>query len=380
MNIIGFPARVNCKELTGHPNSGNFFIMNMISKMRFEVFQKQLALRGEEQQALFKQADAVRREAIGDKVHFRGIIEFSNICEKNCYYCGIRRENRNTERFRMSLEEIEDCLKFIDKAGYQNVVLQSGELTNPQSVDLVVSILRHIKTTFPDWGITLSLGELSYDDLKRLREEGATRYLLRIESSSPEFYKKMHPLDHSHQKRLQTLRDLQALDYQVGTGVIIGLPRQTTKEVFEDFQFLTHNDFHMFGIGPYVMHGDTPLATEENKKWWNAEKREILENTLNFLAMLRIALPKANIATATALDAIHPLGRHRALTAGCNIFMPSVTPGQYRKMYLLYENKPCVEEGAGDCLDCSVARVRRAGLTPGLKEKGDSKLYASHEE
>jgi biotin synthase len=342
-------------------------------------FQRQLAFRGDEQKDLFQKADAVRREAIGDKVHFRGIIEFSNICEKNCYYCGIRRDNRKTERFRMSLEEIADCLKFIDRAGYQNVVLQSGELTNPQAVDFVISILRLIKKQYPDWGITLSLGELSCHDLKRMREEGGARYLLRIESSTPEFYKTMHPADHSHARRLQTLKDLKELGYQVGTGVIIGLPGQTAEHVYQDFQFLTDpgNGFHMFGIGPYVMHGDTPLATEENKRWWNATKREILENTLNFLAMLRIALPKANIATATALDAIHPLGRHRALQAGANIFMPSVTPGEYRKMYLLYQNKPCVDEGAGDCLDCSVARVRRAGLIPGLREKGDSQLYSA---
>lgn len=344
--------------------------------MDFDTFQTLLHCKGDEQKKLWAEANAARHTHIGDKVHFRGIIEFSNLCEKNCFYCGIRRDNADVERFRMDIAEIEACLDFIEQAGYKNVVLQSGELTHPSAIEFVIQILDLIKTRYADWGITLSLGELPRNALKQLKDAGATRYLLRIETSVPELYATLHPSDHSWQRRHQVLADLKELGYQVGTGNMVGMPGQTDADLFADLQFFKNEGFHMFGLGPYVIHDETPLATAENKTAWETSKRDILDRTLNFLAILRLSIPKANIAAATALEAIHPLGRVWAMQAGANIFMPSVTPANYRKQYLLYRNKPCVDDDAGKCRDCSAGKVRRAGLVPGLNERGDSLLYA----
>lgn len=331
-----------------------------------------LTAKGKDQQELFAEANRVREKTIGKNVYFRGIIEFSNICEKNCYYCGIRKDNKKVNRYRMSLKEIGDCLDFIEKSRYGSVVLQGGELTTPSALSFLLDIVGYIHSKYPNMCITLSCGELSYDFLKKLRAEGAHRYLIRIETSVPELYKKLHPLDHSLKKRIACLKNLKKLNYQVGCGNMVGLPGQSVDDLIADLKFFQEMDFDMFGLGPYVIHKDTPLTTPSVCEWWEENKENIFNTTLNFIAILRILMPTCNIAAATALDVFNPQGRVMALKAGANVIMPSVTPNKYRNDYLLYQNKPCVDGHAHICAGCSVNKVRMAGLDPILGEKGDA--------
>lgn len=330
---------------------------------------------GNSQQELFAEANRIRQQEIGTNVYFRGIIEFSNICEKNCYYCGIRRDNKKTNRYMMNMEEIEKCLDFIQKANYGSVVLQSGELTTPASKEFLLNLVEFTHKHYPKMGITLSCGEFDYDFLKQLRKAGAHRYLLRIETSVPPLYKKLHPDDHSLAKRKQCLQNLKKLNYQVGCGNMIGLPGQTLDNMISDLQFFKEMDFDMFGLGPYVIHKDTPLGTDKNQKWWHENKENIFNMTLNFIALLRILIPTCNIAAATALDVFRPDGRIMALKAGANIIMPSVTPQKYRNDYLLYQNKPCVDGNAERCYRCIIKKTRSAHLNPVLGEQGNALHY-----
>ncbi len=343
--------------------------------MKDSDLKKYLQAKGVLQTELFDRANKTRERAIGNAVHFRGIIEFSNQCEKNCNYCGIRSGNQKIERYCMTLAEIKESLDFIDKVKYGSVVLQSGELTSPSSKKFLLDIVQLIHQEYPQIGITLSCGELDYDFLKELKESGAHRYLLRIETSNPELYTKIHPASHSFEHRIQTLKDLKKLDYQVGCGNMVGIPGQTIEDLIADLHFFKKMDFDMFGLGPYVIHKDTPLGNEKNQKWWIKNKEEIFNTTLNFIALLRLLIPTANIATATALDVFKPQGRVLALNAGANIIMPSVTPKKYRDKYLLYQDKPCVDEDPQDCTPCTIEKVRIARLTPVLGKQGNSLHY-----
>jgi biotin synthase len=330
---------------------------------------------GSLQKELSDEANRIRKESIGNSVYFRGIIEFSNICENDCYYCGIRKSNKNVERYMMTMEEIDECLKFIEKAKYGSVVLQSGEMTYKKAREFILECVKHIHSNYPTMGITLSLGELSYEDLKELKKAGAHRYLLRIETSVPELYRKLHPEYQSLEKRKQCLKDLKSLDYQVGCGNMIGTPGQTDDDILEDLMFFKNEDFDMFGLGPYVIHEDTPLSTPEVCKWWEEEKEHIYQKTLNFISMLRILMPSCNIASATALDVFHSFGRIAALRAGANVIMPSVTPNKYREDYLLYQDKPCIDGNAERCSNCIVRKVKNAKLDPALEVQGNSRHF-----
>ncbi len=330
---------------------------------------------GKEQQELFAEANRVREKVIGKNVYFRGIIEYSNICEKNCYYCGIRKGNEKVNRYRMSLKEIKDCLDFIKRAKYGSVVLQSGELNTLSTKSFLLGLVDYVHTRYPDLGITLSCGEFSYTFLKKLKEAGAHRYLIRVETSVPELYKKLHPVTHSLANRIACMKDLKKLGYQVGCGNMIGLPGQTLDHIIADLKFFKEMDFDMFGLGPYVIHEDTPLSNKVVQKWWKANKEKIFNMTLNFIALLRITMPTCNIAAATALDVFDKQGRVMALKAGANVIMPSVTPNKYRNDYLLYQNKPCVDGHAHICAGCSVNKVRLAGLNPVLGVRGDAIHY-----
>lgn len=327
------------------------------------------------QQQLFDEANRVREEAIGNEVYFRGIIEFSNVCEKNCSYCGIRKGNTKVNRYYMPLEEIAQCLEFIQKVKYGSVVLQSGEMTYPKAREFALELVEYIHEHYPEMGITLSLGELDEDFLRQLREAGAHRYLMRIETSVPRLFNALH-LDDSLEKRKECLRDLRKQDYQVGCGNMIGIPGQTLDDMIDDLLFFVEEDFDMFGLGPYVIHEDTPLGTTENQEWWQENKEKIFQRTLNFIALLRILMPTCNIATATALDVFRHQGREMALKAGANIIMPSVTPHKYRNDYLLYQNKPCVDGDAERCSGCVVKKVERTGLQPVLGKQGNSRHYS----
>ncbi len=321
---------------------------------------------------LFARSAEVKTQYVGDVVYFRGLIEFSNICGKNCLYCGIRRGNRNAQRYNLSDEEIIEAAKFAYESNYASVVLQGGELEGEVFTNRIERLVKGIKEVSDGkLGITLSVGEQSLDVYKRWSDAGAHRYLLRIESSDKELYYKIHPNDKTHnfERRLQALYDLRTAGYQLGTGVMIGLPFQTTSHLASDLLFMKELDIDMCGMGPYIEHADTPLW-EFRDQLLPLEERFNL--ALKMIAILRIMMKNINIASATALQAIDPIGREKALKIGANIIMPNITPGAYRNDYKLYENKPCVDEEASDCKNCLEARIHMSGNKIGYNEWGDS--------
>jgi biotin synthase len=330
---------------------------------------------GAERQQLFQRAQAVKLDTVGNKVYFRGLIEFSNICAKDCLYCGIRKSNKKVVRYQATDDEILEACRFAWQNRYGSVVLQSGEITSPAFVRRVNELLLKIKELSNDeLGITLSCGEQSIETYRLWRESGAHRYLLRIESSNPDLYRKIHPKNklHSYRHRLQALFDLKAAGYQVGTGVMIGFPFQTVEDLADDLLFLKQLDVDMVGMGPYIEHEDTPLYEYSDRL---KTKQERFDLALKMIAVLRLLMPDINIAAATALQAIDPAGREKALMLGANILMPNLTPCEYRKEYQLYEGKPCLDEDAGLCKNCLEARIELSGCEIGYGEWGDSKHY-----
>lgn len=298
---------------------------------------------GIKQQELWNYSKSVKESIFKNKVYIRGLIEFSNICQKNCLYCGIRKDNSKVKRYRLSVEEIMECVDFIVNNKIQSIVLQSGELDNDNFKDYLREIIKTIKNRYNFVNITLSSGEYDYEFYKELKDLGVNRYLLRIETSNEELYKKLHLESHKHKIRLQCLKDLAKNNYQVGTGNMIGAPYQTDDDIINDLRFFVENDFDMFGLGPYIIHNDTPLATKENVEQWQKNKDVILNKTLNFLCMLRICMPTVNIAAATALDVLSPKGRLIALQIASNVAMPAITPKTNRNNYQLYQNKPNID-------------------------------------
>ncbi len=309
---------------------------------------------------------------VGKKVYFRGIIELSNICDKDCYYCGIRKSNDNVERFKITKEEIVQSAIWAYENNYGSIVLQSGELQNAHFANFIEEILLEIKEkTNAKLGVTLSLGEQSDEVYKRWFNAGAHRYLLRIETTNAELYAKLHPVDHKFEDRKECLQRLKRLGYQVGTGVMIGLPYQTIAHLADDIIFFKENDIDMIGMGPYIPHNETPLAAKmpffDNK---TGEKQ--LEMGLKMIAITRLYLKDVNIAATTALQALHPKGREQGLQAGANIIMPNVTDTKYRASYQLYDNKPCLDENSTMCRSCLSKRVDSIGEEIGFDEWGDS--------
>jgi len=330
---------------------------------------------GNERQQLFQQAQKVKLDNIGNKVYFRGLVEFSNICAKDCLYCGIRKSNENIIRYEATDDEILNACRFAWENRFGSVVLQSGEISSPAFVNRIDNLLRKIKQlSNNELGITLSCGEQSLETYRRWFESGAHRYLLRIESSNPELYRKIHPNNdfHSFEVRLEALSNLRLAGYQVGTGVMIGLPFQTIDDLANDLLFLKEWDVDMVGMGPYIEHEDTPLYEFRHQL---KTKQERFDLALKMIATLRLLMPDINIAAATALQAIDPAGREKALTIGANIIMPNLTPTKYRKEYQLYEDKPCLDEDAELCRNCLEARIEISGCEIGYGEWGDSKHF-----
>lgn len=321
---------------------------------------------------LFEKAYAVKVREIGKTVHFRGIIEFSNQCVKNCYYCGIRRDNKTVRRFAMTREEVLESAAWAYRNGYGSIVLQSGERTDRDYTDFVLSLLHGIKNLSDGrLGVTLSLGEQDRETYKAWYDAGAHRYLLRIETSDPALYSKLHPADHSHAARVNCLSVLKELGYQTGTGVMIGLPGQTANDLAGDLEFFKTMDIDMIGMGPYIPHHETPLGTRHPL---TAEEKLVNFNLgLRMIALSRLTMPDINIASTTALQAIVPNGRERGLLAGANIIMPIITHSRYRADYILYDGKPCVEDNADDCKGCLEGRIKLIGETIGYNEWGDSR-------
>lgn len=331
---------------------------------------------GDERLLLFEKAAKVKNETIGNKVYFRGLIEFSNICSKDCLYCGIRKSNTNVVRYDVADDEILEACRFAWENSFGSVVLQSGELSSPAFVNRVDRLLKEIKKlSNGELGITLSCGEQSRETYQRWFESGAHRYLLRIESSNPELYRKIHPDNeiHSYDKRVQCLYLLKETGYQTGTGVMIGFPFQTIEDLADDLLFFKKMDIDMIGMGPYVEHENTPLYEYRHQL---KTKQERFDLALKMIAGLRLLMSDVNMAAATALQAIDPAGREKAVKVGANIIMPNLTPCDYRKEYQLYEGKPCLDEDASLCKNCLEARIEIAGSEIGYGEWGDSKHFA----
>ena len=339
-----------------------------------------LASEGQDRKLLFERAKEVKLSAVGNKVFFRGLVEFSNICTKDCLYCGIRSSNRNVLRYDASDKEILDACSFAWRNRFGSVVLQSGEVASKKFVKRIENLLQKIKQlSNNELGITLSCGEQTYETYQRWFESGAHRYLLRIEASSRELYYKIHPGNsrHSFGRRLEALQWLKEAGYQVGTGVMIGLPFQTMEDLAGDLLFFRQIDIDMCGMGPYVEHEHTPLYEYRHLL---AGKQERFDLALKMIATLRLLMPDINIAAATALQAIDPAGREKGLMAGANVIMPNLTPCVYRKEYALYEGKPCLDEDADLCRNCLEARIELAGCEIGYNEWGDSRHFIKKKE
>ena len=334
---------------------------------------KLLNAEGAERHKLFQMAQSVKLQTVGNKVFFRGLIEFSNICSKDCLYCGIRKSNEKVIRYEATDVEILEACNFAWQNRFGSIVLQSGEISSPAFVQRVDLLLRQIKElSNEELGITLSCGEQSVETYRQWRKSGAHRYLLRVESSNPDLYHKIHPKNnfHSFERRIQAIRDLKTCGYQVGTGVMIGLPFQTMGDLADDLLFFRKMDVDMVGMGPYIEHEDTPLYEFRNSL---KTKQERFDLALKMVATLRLLIPDINIAAATALQAIDPAGRERALVVGANILMPNLTPCNYQKEYQLYKGKPCLDEDADLCRNCLETRIELAGCEIGYGEWGDSK-------
>lgn len=340
-----------------------------------EVLIHLLTCQGKEKEQLFAQSQLVRNTTIGNGVYLRGLIEISNICIKDCLYCGIRKTNDNTTRYFLRQEEIIQAAIFAYEHHYGSVVLQGGERSDPAFITETEKIIKEIKRLSNDkLGITLSLGEQSRDTYKRWFESGAHRYLLRIETSNENLYRKIHPENslHSFATRMECIHRLQYTGYQTGTGVMIGLPFQTIEYLANDLLFLKSLDIDMVGMGPYLEHPDTPLY---KYKHLLLPQQERLELGLRMVSCLRLLMPDINIAATTALQAIDPEGREKALQIGANVIMPNITPQVNRGNYRLYDNKPGMDEGAEESTRKLIESIRKSGCEVRLGEWGDSQHF-----
>lgn len=309
---------------------------------------------------LAQRARAVRDAHYGRKVYIRGLIEYSNYCKNDCLYCGIRRSNRNAERYRLSKEQILDCCRTGYALGFRTFVLQGGE--DPYFTDeRAASIVSAIRSEFPDCAITLSMGERGRESFQRLFDAGANRYLLRHETADCDHYARLHPAELTLQNRMQCLCDLKNIGYQTGTGMMVGSPFQTTDCLVRDLRFIQQLQPQMVGIGPFIPHHDTPFA-----QYPAGTARQ----TLTLLSMLRLMLPCALLPATTALGTIDGDGREKGMNAGCNVVMPNLSPRDCRSKYLLYDNKIATGDEAAESLNSLKKRMERAGYEI-VTDRGD---------
>ena len=312
-------------------------------------------------ETLRREALALCRNYYGNQVYIRGLIEFTNYCKNNCYYCGIRRDNPHVRRYRLSTEEILSCCREGYGLGYRTFVLQGGE--DPYFTDeRMTELIRQIREEYPDCAITLSIGEREKDSYRKFREAGADRYLLRHEAADAAHYRSLHPEEMHFSHRIQCLYDLKALGYQVGAGFMVGSPGQKLEHMAKDLLFLQKLQPEMVGIGPFIPHHDTRYAKEQAGS---------VEMTLFLLSVIRILLPKVLLPATTALGTMDPVGREKGLLAGANVIMPNLSPEKNRKDYSLYDNKICTGEEAAQSIASLRKRVESVGCQV-VTDRGDA--------
>ena len=312
---------------------------------------------------LYESARAVQREAYGTGVFLRGLIEFTNYCRNDCFYCGIRRSNPNAARYRLTDDQILQCCDQGYSLGFRTFVLQGGE--DPCFTDeRMVPVVRSIRRNYPDCAITLSLGERSRDSYQALFDAGADRYLLRHETANEEHYRYLHPPELSLKNRKDCLFSLREIGFQVGAGMMIGAPGQRKTHLVKDLRFLQDLRPHMIGIGPFIPHKDTPF---------HGEPSGTLEDTLHMLAILRLMFPNVLLPATTALGTIHQQGRELGILAGANVIMPNLSPVNVRGKYLLYDGKICTGDEAAECHSCLERRMEKIGYHI-IVDRGDSKV------
>lgn len=312
---------------------------------------------------LYQKADRLRQQMYGNDIYIRGLIELTNYCKNDCLYCGIRRSNRNAQRYRLNLEDIMACCRLGYELGFRTFVLQGGEdgwYTDAKICDIVSTIKRE----FPDCAITLSLGEKSRDSYQAYFDAGADRYLLRHETATPSHYARLHPPELSLETRMECLRNLKEIGYQTGCGFMVGSPFQTAENLADDLQFLSDFQPQMVGIGPFIPHHDTPFAQEPAGS---------VDTTLFFLAIIRLMLPHVLLPATTALGTLDPKGREKGVRAGANVIMPNLSPLSVRKKYMLYDNK--ISTGEESAQSVASLRTRMAAIgCQVVTARGDYKI------
>ena len=309
---------------------------------------------------LFSMGAQTARQYYGRNIFVRGLIEFTNHCRNDCYYCGIRASNKNINRYRLSSDEILQCCKNGYSLGFRTFVLQGGEDMN-YSDDFCAEIIERIKRSYPDCAITLSIGERSRSSYQRYFDAGADRYLLRHETADILHYEKLHPGKMSFENRMRCIRDLKEIGYQTGVGFMVGSPFQTDESLYADLRFIKETEPQMVGIGPFVPHKDTPFAGYPQGSG---------ALTLKLLSIIRLMLPSVLLPATTALGTIDPKGREKGILAGANVVMPNLSPVMHRKDYSLYDNKICTGEEAAECKDCLSRRIQSIGYKI-VTDRGD---------
>lgn len=307
-------------------------------------------------------AAEVREKNYGKDIFIRGLIEFTNYCKNDCFYCGIRKSNKKVQRYRLTLEEILSCCQEGYELGFRTFVLQGGE-DGFFTKERIVSLIHEIKERYPDCALTLSIGEKPYEEYQAYKEAGADRYLLRHETADEEHYRMLHPETLSLAHRKECLRNLKKLGFQTGAGFMVGSPGQTVQTLVKDFLFLKELQPQMVGIGPFIPHQDTPFREKA---------AGTLKDTLFYLALIRLMLPKVLLPATTALGTIHPKGRELGILSGANVVMPNLSPSEVRKKYMLYDNKICTGEEAAEGIQDLKKRMQAIGCKV-VTARGDYK-------
>lgn len=337
--------------------------LNTYHCLELEEYEALIVNRDDESARLLREyAVKQRKEIYGNSVYVRGLIEISNICKNDCYYCGIRCSNSNAQRYRLSSREILECADTGYALGFRTFVLQGGE-DSYYTDELLESIIKKIKGKYNDVAITLSLGERSFDSCKRLYDAGADRYLLRHETADRQHYDRLHPKNMSFDNRMNCLNNLKQIGYQVGCGFMVGSPYQTPKELAKDLKFIEIFQPDMCGTGPFVPHRDTRFRDET---------AGTVELTCYLLSIIRLIKPNILLPSTTALGTIHPFGRELGIQAGANVVMPNLSPVSVRKKYELYDNKICTGEESAECSKCLSSRMNNIGYEI-VVDKGDVK-------